>query len=359
MFYGMLPDIEGRQRLGEAIEVKKKEDKDGRQVDVTEEVAIEKADGFVKLKLLDFERLDVADHWGQMRDNFVAFYNPGKGDADLQAQHEKLTAAADAVCEWHKAALREYLTDEMPNIRAYFGSLERFDKEKQGADTSFQQERNWNRMMKLRKEAAGWLTELRAREAAFKNDLRLLLVNKAENADLDKLIAAEKGKLKEKKKVGEAPKADLVVKQPDFSLDLHGLWDHKSGKDAFAASWNPFLWERTDQINFAVTYGITAIGLCLILGLFTRPAALGGALFMAFVVMTQPAWPSIYPHDLPQLGHALLINKDFIEMLVLVFMATTAVGRWGGLDYFVNTLVVAPFLSKTICCRKKQEGQAS
>ena len=51
------------------------------------------------------------------------------------------------------------------------------------------------------------------------------------------------------------------------------------------------------QINFAVTFALTAIGLCLMLGFCTPLAALGGAAFMCFVVLTQPAWPTIYPHD--------------------------------------------------------------
>ena len=52
-------------------------------------------------------------------------------------------------------------------------------------------------------------------------------------------------------------------------------------------------------------------------------------------------------------GHALLINKDFIEMLALLVVASTAVGRWGGLDYFLYHLVVNPFLSKTVGRGKK------
>jgi uncharacterized membrane protein YphA (DoxX/SURF4 family) len=97
---------------------------------------------------------------------------------------------------------------------------------------------------------------------------------------------------------------------------------------------------RGDLIDFSVTYGLTAIGLCLILGLFTRPAAIGGGVFMFFVVLTQPAWPTIYPHAPPVTGHALLINKDFIEMVVLFMLASTCVGRWGGLDFFVENYIV-------------------
>ena len=95
------------------------------------------------------------------------------------------------------------------------------------------------------------------------------------------------------------------------------------------ASWNPCRWGRMEQINFAVTYGLTAIGLCLMLGFCTRLAALGGAAFMCFVVLTQPAFPGIYPPDPHVVGHALLVNKDFIEMLALLVVATTAGGTLG------------------------------
>jgi uncharacterized membrane protein YphA (DoxX/SURF4 family) len=76
------------------------------------------------------------------------------------------------------------------------------------------------------------------------------------------------------------------------------------------------------------------------LGLFTRPAALAGGCFMLSVVLTQPAWPTVYPPDPPVVGHALLVNKDFVEMIALFALAATAVGRWGGLDYFVENYLL-------------------
>ena len=56
---------------------------------------------------------------------------------------------------------------------------------------------------------------------------------------------------------------------------------------------------------------------------------------MCFVVMTQPAWPGLWPLDLPVVGHAILVNKDFIEMLALLTIAAAGAGRWGGLDFFL------------------------
>ena len=92
-------------------------------------------------------------------------------------------------------------------------------------------------MQKLRGEAKVWLTELDDREHVYRRALQAL-------------VAPQDA-------VAEDPKAEF---QP--------------------ARWNPFRWSRIEQISFAVTYGLTAIGLCLVLGLCTRLAALGGAAFM-------------------------------------------------------------------------------
>jgi uncharacterized membrane protein YphA (DoxX/SURF4 family) len=153
-------------------------------------------------------------------------------------------------------------------------------------------------MMELRAEAGKWVKELEAQEKAFKHSLYALLTP-------------------DQRELG----------QP-------------------SGSWNPFCWNRVEQINFAVTYALTAIGICLMLGFCTPLAALGGAGFMCFVVMTQPAFPGIYPPDPPIVGHALLVNKDFVEMVALLVVSTASAGRWGGLDFFLYRWIINPFLAR-------------
>ncbi len=126
------------------------------------------------------------------------------------------------------------------------------------------------------------------------------------------------------------------------------LTEEQQQKGYYKAGWNPFRWSRADQINFAVTYGLTAIGLCLMLGFCTRLAALGGAAFMVFVVLSQLPWPSIYPPPGNESGHSLGVDKNVIEMIALLLVATTRVGRWGGLD----SLLV--YLCPCRCCRGKE-----
>ena len=65
-----------------------------------------------------------------------------------------------------------------------------------------------------------------------------------------------------------------------------------------------------------------AIGACLILGLFTRPAAILGAAFLASICVSQ--WP-LSPGAVP-------IYNQAIEMLALFALAAIGAGRFFGLD---------------------------
>ncbi len=89
-------------------------------------------------------------------------------------------------------------------------------------------------------------------------------------------------------------------------------------------------------VDSVMTYGILAIGALLLVGLFTRAACLAGAAFLFSVVMMQPFWVS----------DALPTYNQFVEMFALLALATTAVGRWCGLDFFVHQLVVGKNESK-------------
>jgi len=251
-------------------------------------------------KVLLGKNVRLAARWDRIRQEFVDYYRPRRSaDEQLKKRYEAQVAQAQKVYERHLHDLELYLADHREEFEAHIKALDRFEQHPEaGQGAPFQKERRWQEMAQLRAEARGWLAEIDAQEQALRNAL-----------------------------------ADVFAEQV-------------KQRGPIPPSRNPFRWTRIEQINFAVTWGLTAIGLCLLVGLFTRPAAMGGALFMAFVVMTQPAWPTIFPHDPPVVGHALLVNKDFIEMVALLVVASTAVGRWAGLDYFFGRFVHDP-----ICAR--------
>jgi len=86
-----------------------------------------------------------------------------------------------------------------------------------------------------------------------------------------------------------------------------------------------------DWVNLSTTWGLMLMGACLILGLFTRLAALAGAVFLAQIYMSMPPWPGLPPNPLAE-GHYFIVNKNLVELLACLVIASTPSGHWIGLD---------------------------
>lgn len=90
-------------------------------------------------------------------------------------------------------------------------------------------------------------------------------------------------------------------------------------------------WDSLQWVNFSTQYGLIVMGTCLILGLFTRPAALAGAVFLAQIYLSMPPWPGL-PRTTTGPEHFFIVDVHLIEMLACLVIATTRSGRWIGLD---------------------------
>jgi uncharacterized membrane protein YphA (DoxX/SURF4 family) len=256
LFYAMVYDIDGRQRLALG--------KDAKGKDVIP--------GTIYL-----------DAWKGQLDAAVAKYG-------LEGEQQK--QAEDLYKKYNKS-LKEYLAENQEDVVAYFGSLDRFGESKAagGNGAAHQRKRDWDQQQKLRGEVNGWLGEIDA--------------------------------------MGE-----------EYRLGLWGLLDD----DQKALGPIPTGWTRSNLMDLAVTYSLTAIGFCMVVGLCSRLASLGGAAFLVSVLLTQPPWPTIYPPAPDVVGHALVVDKNFVEMVAMVMLASLPVGQWGGLDFFLYRWFGRPVL---------------
>ena len=93
----------------------------------------------------------------------------------------------------------------------------------------------------------------------------------------------------------------------------------------------PKAWTQLDLINLATTYGLIAIGACLILGFLTPLAALGAAAFLAMIYLSMPPWPGLPPNPKTE-GHYFIVSKNLVELIACMVIATTPSGHWIGLD---------------------------
>lgn len=101
-----------------------------------------------------------------------------------------------------------------------------------------------------------------------------------------------------------------------------------------------------------VSWGLVMIGGCLLLGLFTRVACVAGALFLFSVYLATPPFLSL-PASPRQEGFYYLVNKNLIEMLALLALATTPSGRWLGLDSVLHALNPFRKRAKSVAAEKK------
>ncbi len=96
-----------------------------------------------------------------------------------------------------------------------------------------------------------------------------------------------------------------------------------------------------DRINQQTMWGLTILGVLLLIGLGTRYAAIGGAVMLTMFYLAMPPWPGV--PEAPGPEHSFIVNKNFIEVMALLAIAALPTGQWFGLDR----------LCSKFCCRKK------
>ena len=93
--------------------------------------------------------------------------------------------------------------------------------------------------------------------------------------------------------------------------------------------------DQLSRIDRLVPYWHLAVGVGLVLGLFSRLAGAAGALFLAMVLATQPPW----------VAGAADTYYQVVEFAACLVLATIPTGRFAGLDFFVHSLV-------SRCCQR-------
>jgi len=236
----------------------------------------------------------------------------GENDTDAVKSAKKVAVAwnivmAKTIFNRYLGSLRASTADEKADVEAFKASRDRFLEVRDTIrnDASFEQERRWQNMMKYRAEAATWTRKFDTLGNALQSDLGRLA---------DPQLAGQKGQ------IVTAPEKELLPPNPFAQYTIPD---------------NPYVKSRMEALNLSVIVGLTAIGLCLMLGFCTRLACLGGAAFLINVVLTTYPVPGVYPAIPTMVGNFMFVSKDVVELLALLVLALVPAGRWGGLDYFL------------------------
>jgi uncharacterized membrane protein YphA (DoxX/SURF4 family) len=157
-------------------------------------------------------------------------------------------------------------------------------------------------------------------------------------------IPFEIGRIKEKEAETTAASAGWIAQVRNIERGLHAdlrqLLNAEQVDDAaVVAQYDSALADKKDiqlyRLNLAVTATIIGIGVCLMLGLFTRLASLLGILFLGSVIATQPPW--VVGAD------TTVFYYQLVEIAALLVLLASAAGRWAGLDFFLRK-----------CCGRKE-----
>ena len=92
-----------------------------------------------------------------------------------------------------------------------------------------------------------------------------------------------------------------------------------------------------DNANLITMWGLTIVGVLLILGLFTRLASVGGIWLILLFYLCNPPFVG-YFYSVPTEGSYLVVNKNLVELSALVVILLTGSGRFAGFDRILHVL---------------------
>jgi thiosulfate dehydrogenase [quinone] large subunit len=98
---------------------------------------------------------------------------------------------------------------------------------------------------------------------------------------------------------------------------------------------NPSVLNIVDQLNI---WGLILIGLGLIVGAFTRTAAVAGMGLILLYYLCNPLWVGYY-YSIPSEGNYLIVNKNLVEFAALFVIAVSQTGFYAGLDRIIHKLL--------------------
>ena len=90
-------------------------------------------------------------------------------------------------------------------------------------------------------------------------------------------------------------------------------------------------------VNQSVIWGLIVLGALMMAGLFSRTASFGAAVMLLMFYLAMPPFPGV--PEAPGLDHSLIVNKNLIECLACLALASLPTGRWLGIDALIRRFV--------------------
>ena len=188
------------------------------------------------------------------------------------------------------------------------------------------------------KELAAWLAGIREDLETYRLEVIRLADKEASPASREVPFERERVAKKRRELAGQA--GGWMGEAAAIGRRLETEWDASLGpadrSRIEAAAPRTNLW-KADRF---VSWSLTTIGACLVVGLFVKFNAVGGAIFLLSVIASQPFW----------VPGAQDTYAQWVEMAGLLALAALPTGGWSGLDHFLEPWLDSHCPLRRACC---------
>jgi uncharacterized membrane protein YphA (DoxX/SURF4 family) len=195
---------------------------------------------------------------------------------------------ADEAFKKHERYLADFLAEEALAIEAYQHEIWRLETAKQTPafdEVPFEIARVSDQQATVDRTPGKWVAQAKSLDEGFADELRGILTVPEQDSSL-------------------ANQVDAAVANREVT--------------------------KLNRMNVLITCVVTGVGICLMLGLFTRVAAVVGALFLLSVMASQPPWVAG--------ANAMFFYYQLVEFAALIYLAAIGAGQWAGLDFIIQGL---------------------
>jgi uncharacterized membrane protein YphA (DoxX/SURF4 family) len=231
-----------------------------------------------------FAEFSPAAAWGeQVRNDWQAAL---KRFSDIKSLSDEARNQGEAVFDRYELYLADFLAEEALDMEVYQHDLWRWEQARQDPahdEVPFAVARVAELKATADRAPGKWVAQMKAMNEEFAEELRAI-------------VGREDGTL--------AGKVDQAVTDPGET--------------------------RLQRNNVIVTCVVIGVGVCLLVGLLTRVAAVGGALFLLSVMLSQPPWVAG--------ANTMFFYYQLVEFAALLVLAAVGAGRWAGLDFIIQGL---------------------
>jgi thiosulfate dehydrogenase [quinone] large subunit len=117
-----------------------------------------------------------------------------------------------------------------------------------------------------------------------------------------------------------------------------GFLTQSKGLFSFLFQWMAANSQVLSVVDFLNIWGLTLIGLGLMLGALTRYAAWAGMGLILLYYLCNPPVPGLY-YAIPSEGNYLFVNKNLVEMAALWVISVIPTGQYLGFDRLLFKLL--------------------